>query len=72
MSEGRDARVALSLIEGVAQQIPEAEAMLVEAFDSQEDAAAAFAYLAGFLIEVVAASRGETVEESIRSVRRML
>jgi hypothetical protein len=46
--------------------------MAVEAFDSLEDAATAYAYLVGFLIEDLADARRTSVEMAIADVRGRL
>jgi hypothetical protein len=64
--------LALSLAEGVALGDAGADDLLLDAFDSVEDAARAHAYLAGFLLQVVAAERQEPVSSSTAHMRRLL
>jgi hypothetical protein len=51
---------------------PAAERMAVEALDSLEDAATAYAYLVGFLIEDLADARRTSVAMAIAGVRARL
>ena len=55
---------ALSLSAGVARADAAAEDLLVDAFDTLEEAAEAHAYLAGFLLEVLAGQRREDVDRT--------
>jgi hypothetical protein len=60
------------VVQGLLQEDPGAERMAVEAFDSLEDAATAYAYLVGFLIEDLAEARRTSVAVAIASVRSRL
>jgi hypothetical protein len=51
------AELALSVVQGLLHEDAAAERMAIEAFDSLEDAATAYAYLVGFLIEDLADAR---------------
>ena len=64
-----DARLALSLVEGFVRDAPGAEDMAVDAFDSLERAALAHAYLAGFVLEMLAEQLATTVAEAASIVR---
>ncbi len=66
------ARVALSLVEGVARGDEAAEDLLVDAFDGLGDAAAAHAYLAGFVLQALADARGEPLARTCSYVRALL
>ena len=66
------ARLALSLAEAVARDERAANAFLVEAFDSLEDAALAHAHLNGFLLVALAAARRESVADAVSHVRELL
>jgi hypothetical protein len=68
----RLAEVALGLAEGVARNDAAAESLLVDAFDSVEQAAHAHAYLAGFLLVLLAEERNEGVSDCGLYVRSML
>jgi hypothetical protein len=68
----RLAEVALGLAEGVARNDDAVEPLLADGFDSVEQAAHAHAYLAGFLLVVLAKARNEDVSDSVRYVRSML
>jgi hypothetical protein len=57
----RLARVALSLVEGMVRGDPSTDPLLVEAFTGLEEAARAHAYLCGFLLQLLAHERGESV-----------
>lgn len=66
------ARLALSLAEGAASNDSRADGLAVDAFDSVEDAAQAHAYLTGFLLQVLANERQETVQASAEHVKGLL
>jgi hypothetical protein len=68
----QDARVALALVAGVAAGDRSAEELLVDGFDDLAHAARAHAYLAGFLLQALAASRGESQERSVDWIRSLL
>jgi len=50
----RLARTALSIVAGVGRDDPDAEALITAAFVSHEEAAEAYAYLCGFILEALA------------------
>ena len=50
----RLARTALSIVAGVGRDDPDAEALITAAFASPEEAAEAYAYLCGFILEALA------------------
>jgi hypothetical protein len=66
------ASLALSVVQGLSNDDPNAERMALEAFDSLEDAAMSYAYLVGFLIEDVAAARRLSVSAAIAELRTRL
>ncbi|HEY9563983.1 MAG TPA: hypothetical protein VIR30_09460 [Nocardioides sp.] len=49
--------LALSVVQGLMDEDPHAERMAAEAFDSTEEAAEAYAYLVGYLVEELAVAR---------------
>lgn len=65
-------KVALGLAEGVARGDPDADALLVDGFDSVEQAACAHAYLSGFLLELLAHHRSEDIVTTVKYVRTVL
>ena len=65
-------KIALALAEGVARGDSDADGLLVAGFDSVEEAARAHAYLAGFLLELLARSRSEDVTATVGYVRTKL
>ena len=68
----QEASLALSIIEGLVQDAPGADDMALDAFDSVEAAALAHAYLAGFLLEMLAEHAGMTPMEAAARVRTRL
>jgi hypothetical protein len=64
--------MALSLVEGLLRGDPAASGLLVDTFDSVEDAAAAHAYLAGFLLQCLAVRRSEDFTTTVAFVRHLL
>ena len=62
VSRADHAQLALRIVEGIAQGIPEADVLIAESFDDPMTAALAYAYLAGFMLEALAA------EDSSRSI----
>ena len=68
----KDAGLALSVVQGLLGDDPAAERMALEAFDSVEDAAKAYAYLVGYLIEEVAAARRTSEATAIADLRARL
>lgn len=68
----RLASLALSLIEGSESGDEHADALLAEAFGTHETAAQAHAYLSGFILQVLATERSESVEQAASRVRRLL
>lgn len=63
---------ALALVEGTARGDPDAIALHVDAFDTVEEAAAAFAYLGGYLLTALAQARAEDVESTATWLRSTL
>jgi hypothetical protein len=73
VSTDRDlARLALSLVEGTVRGDPAADELLVDGFGDLGEAARAHAYLAGFVVEILAESRQETTAQTCALVRHML
>ncbi len=68
----RLASLALSLIEGSESGDENADALLADAFETYETAAWAHAYLSGFILQVLASERGESVERAASRVRQLL
>lgn len=68
----RLASLALSLIEGSESGDEHADALLAEAFGTHETAAQAHAYLSGFILQVLATERSESVEQAASRVRQLL
>jgi len=67
------AKLALRIVEGIARGEPDAEALIADSFDTAIDAAEAYAYLAGFMLELLAVQEpARSVEESIARIRRLL
>jgi hypothetical protein len=66
------ARLALSLVEGSENADAHADALLADAFATHETAALAHAYLSGFILQVLATERSESVEQAASHVRRLL
>lgn len=67
-----EARLALALVAGLAEGDDAAGELLVDAFDDLGQAARAHAYLAGFLLNALAASRGESAVVAAGWVRSLL
>lgn len=64
---------ALALVEGVARDDRDADGLVVDAFDTVEDAVRAHAHLAGFILEALAHHhRHEPVAVTAEYVRRLL
>lgn len=68
----RLAEMALGLAVGVAREDATVEPLLVDGFESVEQAARAHAYLTGFLLALLADARKEGVWDCGLYVRRML
>lgn len=68
----RLAALALSLIEGSENGDEHADALLADAFGTHETAAKAHAYLSGFILQVLATDRRQSIEEAVARVRRLL
>ena len=66
------ARLALALVEGSVRFGEAADEMFVDTFESLEEAAHAHAYLAGFVLQFLASLRGETVDQTVAEIRRVL
>jgi hypothetical protein len=66
------ARLALALVEGSLTVGASADEMFIDAFESLEEAASAHAYLTGFVVQYLAAERGETVDQAVVRIRRLL
>jgi hypothetical protein len=67
------AKLALRIVEGIAKGIPEADALIVESFDDPMTAALAYAYLAGFMLEALAAEDpARSIEGAASRVQRLL
>lgn len=74
MTERSDlARIALTVIEGVSYGDAYAEALITSAFDNPDLAARSFAYLSGFILEVLGSERfSGSTDLAISEVRRLL
>ena len=68
----RLAEIALGLAAGVARGDETAESLLVDGFDSVEQAAEAHAYLSGFLLVLLAKARNQEVTATVPYVHSML
>ena len=68
----RLAGLALHLVEGSERGDEHADALLADAFETHTTAALAHAYLAGFVLQLLARERGESVPETIARVRLLL
>ena len=66
------AKGALALAQGVANGATEVDPLLVEGFNSVGDAARAHAYLAGFVLQLLADVRHEPVSDTVGYVRSKL
>ena len=55
--QSRNVRVAMSLVVGVVAGSSDADDLVLEAFDDLGQAASAYAYLAGFLLQTLAQQR---------------
>jgi hypothetical protein len=64
--------MALSVTEGMLRGDAAADDLAADAFDTAQDAALAYAYLAGFLLECLAEAKGESAERCAAGVRRLL
>lgn len=67
-----EARLALGIVEGLVRESPGAEELALDVFDSLEQAAVAYAYLSGFLLEILAENLGMTGAEAASLVRARL
>jgi hypothetical protein len=73
VSRADHAKLALRVVEGIAQRIPEADALIAESFDDPMTAALAYAYLAGFMLEALAAEvPSRTIEGAFSRIQRLL
>lgn len=72
MVDPKEAALALSVVQGLLGDDPAAERMALEAFDSVDAAAKAYAYLVGYLIEEVAVARRTPEETVIADLRARL
>ena len=68
----RLASLALSLIEGSESGDEHADALLADAFGTHQTAAQAHAYLSGFILQILATERDESVGQAASRVRRLL
>jgi hypothetical protein len=68
----RLAGVALGLAAGVARGDEAAESLVVGGFESVDEAARAHAYLAGFLLVLLAKARNEEITTTVPYVESML
>jgi len=64
--------LALALVEGSVRVGEAADEMFVDTFESLEEAAHAHAYLAGYVLQFLAAKRGQTVAQAADEIRRTL
>jgi hypothetical protein len=74
MSERTElAKAALSIVDGVTQSAPDAEALITSAFDDPDLAAHSYAYLCGFILQVLGSERfGGSTAMATSEVRRLL
>ena len=68
----RLARLALHLVEGAQRGDEHADSLLADAFETHATAALAHAYLTGFVLQLLASGRGESIEEAVARVRLLL
>lgn len=68
----RLAALALSLIEASEHRDGHSDALLADALGTHETAAYAHAYLSGFILQLLATERHESIERTIARVRRLL
>ena len=68
----RLANLALHLVEGSGRGDEQADALLAEAFQSHAMAALAHAYLTGFVLQLLAEERRESMEATVARVRLLL
>ena len=68
----RLASLALHLIEGAERGDEHADALLADGFETHTAAALAHAYLAGFVLQLLAGERGEPIEATVAHVRLLL
>lgn len=68
----RLAILALALAEGVGTADPGVDDVILSGFSDLAEAGEAHAYLAGFLLQTLAAARHETISETSAYVRRLL
>lgn len=66
------ARLALSLVEGMLRGDAAVDNLVLEAFDDLEQAALAHAHLSGFLLQVLANERHQTPDVTARFIRSLL
>jgi hypothetical protein len=69
----RLALMALNIVDGVGRNDADAEALITAAFVSQEEAAEAYAYLCGFILEALAHSGYDGSFEGAKGyIRRLI
>jgi hypothetical protein len=68
----RLAGLALAVAEAAARGDEAADGLLVDAFADLDEAAVAHAYLSGWVLQLLAASRGEDVASTLAYVRSTL
>ena len=66
------ARLALSLVEGMLRGDAAADRLVIDTFDDLEQAVRAHAHLSGFLLEVLAEERHQTPAATARFIRSLL
>jgi hypothetical protein len=67
------AKLALRIVEAIAQGKPEADALIADSFDDAMTAALAYANLAGFMLEVLAAEDpSRSIEGVSAKIQRLL
>ena len=72
-SRADHAKVALRIVQGIAQGHPDADDLIAAAFDDATTASVAYAYLAGFLLEALAASEpSHSIEAAASEIRELL
>jgi len=67
------ARRALNIVEAIAQDDPDADALIASVFDDAQAAAESYAYLSGFLLQALASEGfGGSTSSASSHVRRLI
>lgn len=73
VSRADHAKLALRIVEGIAKGNSDADALIIESFDDPMTAAVAYAYLAGFMLEALAAEDPKrSIEGAASRIQRLL